>query len=126
MALLKLEKAKWRTFFDRVSKRLIGKRAEIDVESLALGAQVEAKWLPLVGIVYDPKSDIIEIALDDLDHLIHTPRTVYVDEESTGLISLEVVGSDGVQHIVQFRDPLMLPPPKVSEKKASFAAKQDR
>ena len=38
MALVKLEKAKWRPFFDRMSKRLIGKRAEIDVQSLALGA----------------------------------------------------------------------------------------
>jgi hypothetical protein len=123
MALLKLEKAKWRTFFDRVSKRLIGKRAEIDVESLALGAQVEAKWLPLLGIVYDPKDDLIEVALEDLDHLVRKPREVYIDEGPTGLNSLEVVDGDGVQHIVQFRDPLMLPPPTVQEKKGSFAAK---
>jgi hypothetical protein len=122
---MKLEKAKWRTFFDRVSKRLIGKRVEIDVDSLALGAQVEAKWLPLLGIVYDPKNDIIEIALHDLDHMVHEPREIYVEEGPTGLISLEVVDGDGVQHIVQFRDPLMLPPPTGSDKKRAFAAKQD-
>ncbi|MGZ5127251.1 MAG: DUF5335 domain-containing protein [Burkholderiales bacterium] len=125
MALLKLEKAKWHTYFDRVSKHLIGKHAEIDVDSLALGAQVEAKWLPLLGIVYDPKNDIIEIALDDLDHMVRKPREVYVDEGSTGLISLEVLDGDGVQHIVQFRDPLMLPLPTVSEQKGSLATKQD-
>jgi hypothetical protein len=34
----------------------------------------------------------------------------------TGLISLEVLDGDGVEHIVQFRDPLMLPPPTGSEK----------
>jgi hypothetical protein len=125
MASLKIEKAKWRTFFDSVSKRLIGKRAEIDVESLALGAQIEAKWLPLFGIVYDPKNDIIEIALEDLDHIVHKPQEIYVDEGSTGLISLEVFDGDGVQHIVLFRDPLMLPPPTVPEKKAPTAAKQN-
>ena len=125
MALLKLEKSKWRTFFDRVSKHLIGKRAEIDVESLALGAQVEGKWLPLFGIVYDPKNDLIEIAVEELDHMVHKPREIYVDEGSTGLISLEVLDGDGVQHIVQFRDPLMLRPPTGPEKpgKASLAAK---
>jgi hypothetical protein len=105
MALSKLEKAKWRTFFDRVSRRLIGKRAEIDVESLALGAQIEAKWLSLLGIVYDPKSDIIEIALHGLDHMVRKPREVYVDEGPTGLNSLEVIDGDGVQHIVQFPRP---------------------
>jgi hypothetical protein len=124
MAVLKLEKEKWRTFFDRVSKRLVGKRAEIDVESLALGAQVEAKWLPLFGIVYDPKDDVIEIALQDLDHIVNKPREIYIDEAPTGLISLEVLDGDGVQHIVQFRDPLMLPPPAAPERKASSATKQ--
>ncbi len=63
MAIRKLDKTKWQAFFDRVSKGLIGKRAEIEIASLALGSQIEAEWLPLFGIVYDPKNDIIEIAL---------------------------------------------------------------
>jgi hypothetical protein len=68
MALRKLDKTEWRVFCDRVSKALVGKRAEIEVASLALGSQVEAKWLPLLGIAYDLKDDIIEIALEGLDH----------------------------------------------------------
>jgi hypothetical protein len=112
MALLKLEKTKWRPFFDLVSKGLIGKRAELEVASLALGAQIEAKWLPLLGITYDPKDDLIEIALEDVDHMIRAPREVYVDEGLTGLVSMEVIDGDGIQHIVQLRDPLPLPPPQ--------------
>jgi len=81
--------------------------------------------LPLFGIVYDPKSDVIEIALQDVDHIVRKPREIYIDEETTGLVSLEVLDGDGVQHIVQFRDPLMLPPPTVPDQNASFAAKQD-
>ena len=50
-------KAEWREFFDRFSKGLLGKWAEIEVAGLDLGAQVEADWLPLIGIVYDPKDD---------------------------------------------------------------------
>lgn len=123
MALSKLEKKNWRTFFDRVSKGLIGKRAEIEVESLMLGAQVESRWMPVLGITYDPKDDLIEIALDNLDHMVRKPREIYVDEGPTGLISMAVLDGDGVRNIVQFRDPLMLPHPTRSERKDSLAAK---
>ena len=59
MALRKLDKTEWRAYFDRVSRGFIGKRAEIEIASLALGSQFEAEWLPLLGIVYDPKNEII-------------------------------------------------------------------
>jgi Family of unknown function (DUF5335) len=111
MATRKLDKAQWRTYFDQVSKSLIGKRAEIEVDSLSLGSQIETEWLPFLGIVYDPKDDLIEIALEDVDHMIRHPATVFVDEEQLGLSSLEIVDRDGVRQIVLLRDPLMLPPP---------------
>jgi hypothetical protein len=66
--------------FDRVTKMLEGKRAEIEVVSLRLGDQVEAEWLPLLGIAYDPNDDIVEIALEGLDHLIPNPREIYVEK----------------------------------------------
>lgn len=46
----KLEKPKWRAFFDAVSKLLEGKVAEVEVASLKLGDQTEAEWLPLLGV----------------------------------------------------------------------------
>ena len=111
MALIKLDKGNWKIFFDDVSKASIGKRAEIEVAALDLGAQVEAEWLPLLGIVYDPKSDIIEIALENLDHMVRKPRDVFVDQGELGLTSLKATDGDGRQHIVQLREPLMLPRP---------------
>jgi Family of unknown function (DUF5335) len=114
MAIRKLEKAEWRSFFDRITKGLVGKHAEIEVASLELGSQVEAEWLPLLGIAYDPKDDVIEIALDGLDHLIAKPRELHVDEGPVGLTSLRVVGRDGASQIVKLRDPLMLPAPATS------------
>jgi hypothetical protein len=77
MATRKLDKRQWHTFFDRISRLLEGKQAEIEVASLALGDQVEAEWLPLVGIEYDPKDDLVEVALEGLDHLIPKPREIY-------------------------------------------------
>jgi len=111
MAISKLEKSMWQSYLDQVSKALDNKRAEIKVQSLALGDQIEAEWLPLLGLTYDPKSDIVEVLLEGLDHLIHKPKEVYVDRDLSGLASLEVIDKDEVRQIVRLRDPLMLPAP---------------
>jgi hypothetical protein len=112
MSARKLEKSEWRPFFDRVSKLLVDKRAEIEVASLSLGDQIEAAWLPLIGITYDPKDDLVEIALEGVDHMIRKPREIYVDGGPIGLESVEIVDANGVKQIVLLRDPLMLPAPE--------------
>lgn len=111
MAVSKLEKPSWRAYFDHMSKVLDGKRAEIEVDALSIGSQVEAKWLPLLGMTYDPKGDIFEVALEGLDHMIHKPRDVFVDQTAADLSSVEVIDDEGFRHIIKLRDPLMLPPP---------------
>jgi hypothetical protein len=67
--------------------------------------------VPVLGITYDQKDDVPEIVLLGLDHLIPKPRQFFVDEGLTGSTSLEVVDPAGVRHIVQLREPLMLPAP---------------
>ena len=111
MAVRTLEKSEWHGYFDRVSRALLGKRAEIEVASLELGDQIEAEWVPILGITYDQKDDVLDIVLLGLDHLIPKPRQIFVDEGLTGSTSLEVVDHAGVRHIVQLREPLMLPAP---------------
>src|ERR1700754_4693517 len=97
MAVRALDKPESRAFCDGISKTVVGKRAEIEVASLGLGSQVEAEWLLLLGIAYDPKNDLVEIALDGLDHLIHHPRQIYADFGPEGLSSLEVIDSEDVR-----------------------------
>ncbi|VFU09664.1 conserved hypothetical protein [Methylocella tundrae] len=111
MTAKKLEKAEWGPYFDHLSKTLKGAQAEIEVASLKLGDQVEASWLPLIGLVYDPKDNIIEVALDGIDHLIAKPRDVFVDAGEEALASVEIVDGDDNRQIVRFRQPLALPPP---------------
>jgi hypothetical protein len=111
MTIRKLEKSKWRLFFDGISKLLEGKRAEIEVASLALGDQIEAEWLPLLGLAYDPKDDLFEVTLDGVDHMIRKPREIYLDDDVGGLMSIEIVDAEGTRQIVKLRDPLMLPAP---------------
>jgi hypothetical protein len=107
----KLEKSDWRTYFDFLSKGLTGMRAEIEVASLELGDQIEAEWLPLIGITYDPKDDIMEVALEGVSHLIPNPREVYVDEEGLVLSRVKVIDGTGANQIIILKNPLMLPAP---------------
>ncbi|HLF09662.1 MAG TPA: DUF5335 domain-containing protein [Gammaproteobacteria bacterium] len=109
MASRKLTRSEWRRYCDQVSKGLVGKSAELEVISLDLGDQIEVKWVPLLGIVYDPKSDVFEIALEGLDHFITRPREVHVEETPRGLVALEIIADDETRQIVRLREPLALP-----------------
>jgi hypothetical protein len=109
MATVKLDKGAWHAYFDRISKLVVGKQAEIEVASLKLGDQIEAEWVPLLGITYDPKNDLVEVLLEGLDHLIQNPRDIFIDQGPAGLASMEVIDTDDVRQIIRLRDPLMLP-----------------
>jgi hypothetical protein len=111
MTIRKLDRQEWKSYFERISKLIEGRQAEIEVASLKLGDQIAAEWPPLLGLTYDPKDDVFEVALDGIDHLIEHPREIYVDGNSVELNALEVVDAEGVRQIVKLRDPLMLPAP---------------
>jgi hypothetical protein len=53
-----------------------------------------------------------------VDHLIHKPREIYVEQEGLELSSLEVIDAEGARQIVVLRDPMMLPAPAQSAAKA--------
>jgi len=110
MATEKLDKAVWHTTFEQMSKSLlVGKEVKIEVTGLKIGDQIEQEWIQLLGITYDPKSDLIEILVEGLDHLIHKPREIWVEHGAIGLVSMEVIDADDVRQIIRLREPLMLP-----------------
>src|SRR5258708_28518923 len=75
----KIPRSGWQSYFDAMSKVMDGRQAELEVESLGLGDQIETEWVALDGIVYDPKDDLVEMVLEDLDHMIRKPREIWVD-----------------------------------------------
>ena len=109
MTTEKLEKGSWHAYFDGLSKVLQGKEAQIDVNALDIGAQVEAEFTPLLGIVYDPRNEILEVLVEGLDHTIANVREIFVDHDGMNLNSVSVIDADGVQQIIRLRDPAMLP-----------------
>jgi hypothetical protein len=105
METRRLDRSDWKYFFDFYSDLLSGKLAEIEVASLSIRDQIEAKWLYFRWLTYDPKNDVIEIALENLDHTIHRPSEVYLAFGPDGLSSVEVTDQDGVQRVVKLRAP---------------------
>ena len=104
-----LSKSEWQLYCDHMSKGLTGKRAHIEVTGLSFGDQTAAKWLPLLGITYDPKREVLEIALEGFDHLIHKPQGIAVDDGPEGLSAMEVTDADQRRQIIKLAEPLMLP-----------------
>jgi len=109
MALEKLDSSQWKAFFDRVSKELTAKQVEIEVEGLDIGDEIEAEWIPFTGISYDPKSDVLSIFSDALEHMIRKPKEIWVDIGVDGLHSMEVVDADDHKQIILLRNDLALP-----------------
>ena len=95
----------WKSYFDGVEKQHIREgtaSATIDLISAELGDQPEATQVLLQGIDYDPKSEVLEIQLKDLDHLVFQPAEIWVVEEDDGFVSaLELVHPDGIREIMR-------------------------
>lgn len=108
-SLRTIPKTEWRSFFDRMSQALLGKWAEIEVASMDLGDNIVAEWVPMIGITYDSRDDLLDVALDRANHLIRHPKEILVEEDETGLKSVAVLDGDDTRQIVNLRTPLMLP-----------------
>ena len=125
MAAAEIDRSRWGPYLDSLTNSLIGKQAEIEVVSLDLGDQIEAEWTPLIGVTYDRKSDLIEIALEDLDHMIRSPRRLFVDYAvGGGLAAIEIIDAEDNRQIVKFKDHLALPPPAEGDMAASGEVSQ--
>ena len=101
-------RSEWSPFFNRLSKSLLGKKAEIEVASPELGDQILVEWVPLIGVTYDSKDDLLDVALDRVDHLVYHPSEIAVEEGRDGVMSIAVTTTDGTKQVVRLKEPLRL------------------
>lgn len=117
MSTRTLPRAEWRRYCDRVSKELAGRRVELDVASLDVGDHVQARWLPLLGVVYDVRGDVLEIALDGIGHSILAPREIHLEETERGLVALEILAANDSVETLRLREPLLLEPQVIRDRR---------
>jgi hypothetical protein len=110
MTLRKLDKSEWHAYCDRLSKDLVGSRSGSATVSLAVNHEAIAEWVPLLGIAYEPKKDLFEIVLQDLEHWVHHPQTFYVDEGPKGVAGLEIIDAQGLRHTLSLFQSIQIYP----------------
>ena len=108
MATKKISKKEWQKYFDSFSHKFLKDQQpeyiEIQVMSNDIGVQPATGWTILRGITYDPKSDMLEIQVDDLEHNITHPKEIYVEEVEDGWVTgIEVINKEGEKNIFDIR-----------------------
>ena len=108
MATRELARSEWQSYFDRMSESLRATQVGIEVASLSIGDQVVANQAALIGITYDPKCDDLMIITESLEHVIHGPNEIFVQESDDGVASIEALDSADTKHIVTLTPRLMI------------------
>ena len=111
MSTREIPRDEWMTFFDSFSRRYEGWLVTVEMLGDDIGAQVEVRELPLVGIVVDLKgSDEAAISIiigeEAQDHITHTiTQPTHVRFEETGEaehMTLQIEPAGGATTLVNF------------------------
>ena len=110
-----IPREQWNNFFDSFSRQHEGWLATLEVFGNDLGAQQEARELPLSGISLSSAKDEGSIALslgkepeDHVTHIIYEPEQVWVETTSDGVnAALEIESKDQTKTLLRFRSPVL-------------------
>jgi len=109
MATMDLDRSNWHAYFDDLARKTLGNQVSLETTGMSMGSQRETDWLSLSGITYDPKSDVLEVITDRLDHLINHPSAISIDYDARGLHNVAVTDADGNCQIIHLKEPAPLP-----------------
>ncbi len=96
-----LDKSTWQDELIRLWRKMDGKDVQIEVEALNLGDQIEADFVPLKGLSYDPKDDVVQVWTGELDHMIQHPKSIELAVEGGRLLSIHITDADGEVHLIK-------------------------
>lgn len=104
-----LERDKWADALARLWKQLDGKKVQVEVEALKLGDQIEAEHVPLKGLSYDPRDNVVQVWVGEIDHLIHRPEKIIVVLDDDGkLVGIDITDAEGEQHLITPQEPVAI------------------
>jgi hypothetical protein len=115
MPTQEIPREEWTAFLDRFSRQHEGWLATLEVLGTDIGAQQEARDLPLEGISATsrdgaPETIAISLGKTPEDHVTHTvtkPTRVWLEQTSEGAnAALEIESADEVKTLLRFRTTL--------------------
>ena len=104
----------WVEYFDSIAPSIEGLLVTIEVMSEALGDQLDVERLPLQTIGYDPKDNMLEVAVGGrgvrypvlLRHFISSPQTISVEESAPlNPTAILVTDASGVRTLIRLFEP---------------------
>ena len=103
-------RAEWSTFFEGFTRDHFGWPATVWILGPRIGAQVEARELPLEGIVVDPLAISIHLGGmpgKNVEHPVAAPVSVWLETSEEDLLgALGINTADGTTTLVEFRSPV--------------------
>jgi Family of unknown function (DUF5335) len=104
----------WTTFLDTFSQQHEGWLSTLEIFGTDIGAQQEARNLPLEGITTsktgEPEEIVISLGKSAEDHVTHTvtnPSRIWLEQTSQGAnAALEIESADDVKTLLRFRSAL--------------------
>jgi hypothetical protein len=115
MPTQEIPRDQWKTFLDSFSRQHEGWLATLEVLGTDIGAQQEARDLPLEGITATsrdgaPETIAISLGKSAEDHVTHTitePTRIWLEQTSLGAnTALEIESADDVKTLLRFRSAL--------------------
>jgi hypothetical protein len=102
----RIPRSEWKAFFEGFSRRHTGWLATLRILNPRLGAQVQARELPLEGIEADRESISIHMGERPERHIAHPveePVQAWVEVETNGAErALEIESATGTKTILEF------------------------
>ena len=115
MPTQEIPRKEWNNFFDTFSRQHEGWLATLEVFGPEIGAQEEARELPLEGVsiasgTNEPETIAISIGKSPEDHLSHTivePAHVWLEQTEEGAnAALEIESENETKTLLRFRSPV--------------------
>jgi hypothetical protein len=112
-----LDAERWHEYLDSLTSTVEGMLVTIEVMDEQEGDQLEVERMPLQAISYDPRDDVLEVALGGrglrypvvLRHFISAPRTISVEEASSITpTAILVTDGGGVRTLIRLFEPVEL------------------
>jgi hypothetical protein len=105
---------KWARYFDSLTPGIEGKLVTVEVMSDELGDQLDVERLPLQAIGYDPKDNVLEVAVGGRGvrhpilsrHFISSPQTISIEGAGSFTpTAILVTDGSGVRTLIRLFEP---------------------
>lgn len=99
----------WQRYFDAFSRKYCKngtpEYAEISIaRPQTKGTPQAVLWLPLIGITYEPKEDVLEVAVEGLGRRTFHPEEIWAEVHMDGFVGTFLIrNQDGTREVITLR-----------------------